>query len=166
MELNKHMQLLASYLFILGLALGAACGSDNKSGNEQETPSATETTSREPLQQNQPESNNHALQSTTADTLYRVSGTEPFWSLVVAKPQMAFTSAEGDTLFFPYQEPLQASARPEGYVQVYDLGKQQQLILQHADQCPCSDGMSGKEYPYRAVLVLENKVLEGCGRTP
>ena len=157
------MKRLTSWIFILGFALGVSCGSDRKSGNEQASP-ATVKIEEETFQQ-KPQQPDSLHMASVPDTLYRISGTEPFWGLVVAKPQMIFTSMGGDTLFFPYQEPRQAAGRPDGYVQVYALGKQQKLILQEASQCPCSDGMSDQEHPYRAVLVLEGQVLEGCGRS-
>ena len=162
------MHLLASYLFIFCLALGAACGSGNAS--KKNADSVESAFQEENLQQESFQQSSSKIKKREAtvkgDTLYRISGTEPFWSLVVAKPQIIFTSMGGDTLKFNYQEPRQAAARPEGYLQVYNLGEQQQLILRQANQCPCSDGMSDKEYPYQAVLILKDRVMEGCGRTP
>ena len=159
---------VSSHLFILCLALGAACGSDNSKKEQVDTTAMAvrqEPLQQEPLQQSSSKANKGEA-TVKADTLYRISGTEPFWSLIVAKPQIIFTSMEGDTLKFNYQEPRQAAARPEGFLQVYELGEQQQLILRQANQCPCSDGMSDREYPYQAVLILKDRVMEGCGRTP
>lgn len=161
------MQLI-QYLFIFCLALGAACGgSDNKSRyeipEENDTTQVEDTTRQEARLGSQPEISS---QNNNPDTLYRISGTEPFWSMVIARPQIIYTSADGDTLRFDYKEARQASGRQEGYVQVFELGDGQQLVLRRTNQCPCSDGMSDKEYPYQATLVLQEKVIEGCGRTP
>jgi uncharacterized membrane protein len=158
-----------TYLFILLLALGAACSNDS---DKRRVPPATETsdTSREASASRQ--ANKNATDSQLReglpekpDTLYRISGTEPFWGLTIARPRSVYTSADGDTLLFDFKEARQASARPEGYVQVFDLGKEQQLILRKTGNCPCSDGMSDKAYPYQATLILAEKILEGCGRT-
>lgn len=159
---------LVQYLFIFCLALGAACGgSDNKSRyevpEENDTTQAEDTTHQEARLGNQPEI---STQNNNPDTLYRISGTEPFWSMIIARPQIIYTSMEGDTLRFDYKQARQASGRQEGHVQVFELGDGQQLVLRRTNQCPCSDGMSDREYPYQATLVLKEKVMEGCGRTP
>lgn len=162
------MQLI-QYLFIFCLALGAACGgSDNKSRyeipEENDTTQVEDTARQEEVRQSA--ISGGTMQENSTDTLYRISGTEPFWSMVIARPQIIYTSADGDTLRFDYKEARQASGRQEGYVQVFELGDGQQLVLRRTNQCPCSDGMSDKEYPYQATLVLQEKVIEGCGRTP
>ncbi len=161
------MHLLVSHLFILALSLAAACGAgNNKNKQDKLSPEDSIRNSGQSTSTKTSTIKRGGTEAAEPDTLYRISGTEPFWSFTVAKPQMIFTSMEGDTLFFPWQEPRQASARPNEYLQVYELGNEQELILKQAGQCPCSDGMSNKEYPYMAILILENKVLEGCGRIP
>ena len=151
------------YLFIFALALGAACENDPKERKGPAEPSApaADTTTAAASQKQQPELN------TETDTLYRISGTEPFWSLTVARPRSVYTSAEGDTLFFDFKEARTASARQQEYVQVFELNMGQQLVLRKtSSNCPCSDGMSGKSYPYQATLILTEKILDGCGRKP
>lgn len=153
------------YLFIFCMALGAACGSE-KGITENEAESTTlETTD---IEMNRISKNSEDQQSSRKpdklDTLYRISGTEPFWSMIIARPQIVFTSMEGDTLSFLYQEPQKAAGRPQGYVQVYELGEQQLVVLRQANQCPCSDGMSDIEYPYQATLILKDRILDGCGQ--
>lgn len=158
-----------TYLFILLLALGAACSNDSK---KREIPPPTEAsdTSREATVNSQTNKSVAGSQlrgalSEELDTLYLISGTEPFWGLTIARPRSIYTSADGDTLLFDFKEAHQASARPDGFVQVFDLGQGQQLVLRKAGDCPCSDGMSDRAYPYQATLILAEKILEGCGRT-
>ena len=156
-----------THLFILALALGGAC--QNGSDKRNEPPQADTTETAAGISKGQAESTTAAQQSRQAlpeqlDTLYLVSGTEPFWSLTIARPRSIFTSADGDTLLFDFKEARTASARPEDYVQVFELGNAQQLVLRKATNCPCSDGMSDKAYPYQATLILAEKILEGCGR--
>jgi uncharacterized membrane protein len=159
---------ILSYLFILLLALGATCSSDS---NKREIPPQTETidTSSEISANRQKNKNITAGQLQEAqpeapDTLYLITGTEPFWSLTIARPRSVYTSADGDTLLFDFKEPRTASARQEKYLQVFELGNSQQLVLRKTSNCPCSDGMSDKAYPYQATLILAEKILEGCGR--
>lgn len=163
------MQIL-SYLFILLLALGATCTNDSKN---REIPSQTETsdTSSEAAENRQENKNSTARPLQEAqeelDTLYLITGTEPFWSLTVARPRSVYTSADGDTLVFDFKEARTAIARQEEYLQVFELGNAQQLVLRKtSSNCPCSDGMSNKAYPYQATLMLAEKILEGCGRKP
>lgn len=98
------------------------------------------------------------------DTLYVVTGTEPFWSLAVGQEQIIYTPADGDTLRFSYNEARTVVARSEEHLKVYDLPNSQKLILRQT-ACPCSDGMGPTEYPYEALLILKDQILEGCGQT-
>lgn len=151
-------------LLICILILSGACHSkpENNSnlppnGSSSEPPAAKSAGSPEDLQ---------PTTTTIQDTLYQFFGTEPFWGMVVAKPLSVYTSADGDTLFLELTRIRQAQARPEGYVQVFEFGNGQSLVLRQMNNCSCSDGMSDREHPLQATLILKEKVLEGCGRTP
>ncbi|MBC1240092.1 COG3650 family protein [Nostoc sp. 2RC] len=89
-------------------------------------------------------------------------GTEPFWSVTVSKRGIVYSSPDVKKQTFSYVAPLKAEARPADLLRVYRLqGKGNNiLIIKKVDTC--SDGMSDKEYPYSAIFILENKVLEGC----
>ncbi|ALF54497.1 hypothetical protein ACX27_19250 [Nostoc piscinale CENA21] len=89
-------------------------------------------------------------------------GTEPFWSVTVSKNGIVYSSPEVKKQTFPYVQPLAAQGRPADLVRVYRLRGNNTLILQKVSAC--SDGMSDKNYPYSAVLILGNKVLEGCAQ--
>lgn len=154
---------MVQYLFIICMALAAACGGNKRNDEEKADTLVQQQPEQEAgLAPEQAEDNSSA--PFTQDTLYLVSGTEPFWSMVVAKPQIIFTSMEGDTLTFPYQEPERASGRSKEYLQVFKLDGEQQLIMKQTELCPCSDGMSDREYPYQVTLILNDRILEGCGR--
>ncbi len=103
----------------------------------------------------------HIVQNVAAER-FNVVGTEPFWNVSVSKSGIVYSSTEVKKQTFPYVAPLKASGRPEDFVSVYQLkGKgNNTLILKKVDKC--SDGMSDKEYPYSATLILGTKVLEGC----
>ncbi|EMR02062.1 putative membrane protein [Cesiribacter andamanensis] len=95
-------------------------------------------------------------------SLYRITGTEPFWSLTIAKPYSIYRSMEGDSLAFAYQDPSQAEGRQQGWAQHYPLGEGNWLLLRRGNT-PCSDGMSDKEWTYTATLWLNSRLLDGCG---
>jgi uncharacterized membrane protein len=155
--------LLLYKLFIFGLLLSTAC----HSGDRNENRSAGKTINSESGSKNGiPTAETYKTETPAQDTLYQISGTEPFWHMLIARRQIMYSSMEGDTLYFGYREPRQASGRQQGHVQVFELGAGQQLILRRSRDCPCFDGMSSKEYPYQATLILKEKVLEGCGRSP
>ena len=147
----------SNWHFIFVLLIATAC--QDGSEKEERLPPA-KTTGRTN------ESPSSPAPSAKPDTLYHIFGTEPFWSMAVAKPLSTYTSADGDTLFLELKEIRQAQARPEGYVQVFKFEDQQSLVLRQMNSCSCSDGMSGREHPLQATLILKEKVLEGCGRTP
>lgn len=89
-------------------------------------------------------------------------GTEPFWSVTVSKRGIVYNSPGTQPLKFPYVGPLKAEARPADLVRVYRLKGtgNNTLILKKVSSC--SDGMSDINYPYSAIFIQGNKVLEGC----
>lgn len=93
---------------------------------------------------------------------YRVTGTEPFWSLNVASPYSTFRSIEGDSLSFPYVAPKTAAGRPDEWAQLYPLGDQGWVLLRKG-RTACSDGMSDQNYAYTATLWLNDQLMDGCG---
>ncbi|WP_315790116.1 hypothetical protein [Fischerella sp. JS2] len=109
---------------------------------------------------------NHLLAQNPINTEEFIArGTEPFWSVTVSKKNgIVYSTPENRKLTFPYVTPLQASGRPADLLRVYRLrGKTNNtLIIKKEDAC--SDGMSDKQYPYSATLILGNTVLEGCAQ--
>lgn len=92
-----------------------------------------------------------------------VLGTEPFWSVTVTKKSgIVYSSPENRKLTFPYVAPLKAAGRPPDLLRVYRLRGRANNMLIIKKVNACSDGMSDKNYPYSATLILGNTVLEGC----
>jgi uncharacterized membrane protein len=89
-------------------------------------------------------------------------GTEPFWSVSVSKSGIVYSSPDVKKQTFPYVAPLKAQGRPDDFVRVYRLRGNNTLIIKKDNAC--SDGMSDNKYPYSAVLILGNKVLDGCAK--
>jgi uncharacterized membrane protein len=96
---------------------------------------------------------------------FTVSGTEPFWSVTVSKQGIIYSTPESRQSF-PYVAPLTASGRPVDLVRVYRLrgrnNTNNTLVIKKVNSC--SDGMSDIKYPYSAIFIVGNKVLEGCAR--
>ncbi|MFM2064344.1 MAG: hypothetical protein RLZZ507_4015 [Cyanobacteriota bacterium] len=89
-------------------------------------------------------------------------GTEPFWSLTVSKRGIVYSSPEIKQQTFPYAAPLKADGRPTDVVRVYRFRGRENNMLILKKVSSCSDGMSDRNYPYSAILMLGNRVLEGC----
>ncbi|BCL36780.1 hypothetical protein NSMS1_32270 [Nostoc sp. MS1] len=93
-----------------------------------------------------------------------VNGTEPFWSVTISRKGIVYSTPESRQNF-PYVAPVTASGRPADVVRVYRLRGSNNitstLVIRKGS---CSDGMSDTKYPYSAVYISGNKVLEGCAR--
>ncbi|MBD2345054.1 COG3650 family protein [Anabaena subtropica] len=93
-----------------------------------------------------------------------VSGTEPFWSVTVSRKGIVYSTPESRQNF-PYVAPLTASGRPANLVRVYRLrGRNNAINTLVIREGSCSDGMSDTKYPYSAIYIAGNTVLEGCAR--
>ncbi len=94
---------------------------------------------------------------------FRAFGTEPFWGVDVTKNEIVYSSlGTEEKQTFPYVTPLGADGRTPDTVRVYRLGDEDNsmLIIRKADNC--SDGMSDNLYPYSALFIRGDMVLEGC----
>ncbi|MEC4817390.1 MAG: hypothetical protein SAK29_29570 [Scytonema sp. PMC 1069.18] len=102
------------------------------------------------------------IAQTANNEVFNVVGTEPFWNVNVSKRGIVYSSPEVKKQTFPYVKPLKAEGRPEDLVRVYQLKGRNNSTLIIKKVNSCSDGMSDKNYPYSATLILGNQVLEGC----
>ncbi|MBD2295240.1 hypothetical protein H6G06_17580 [Anabaena sphaerica FACHB-251] len=93
---------------------------------------------------------------------FTARGTEPFWSVTVSKRGIVYSSPEIKQQTFPYAAPLTAQGRPTDLVRVYRFRGRENNMLILKKVSNCGDGMSDKSYPYSAILMLGNRVLEGC----
>ncbi|WP_414526491.1 COG3650 family protein [Nodularia chucula] len=108
---------------------------------------------------NQPISSN----DTTENLEFRAFGTEPFWSVDVSSSGIVYSSLGRDQKEdFPYVEPLGADGRFLETVRVYRLGEANNTMLIIRKANNCSDGMSDNLYPYSALFIQGDMVLEGC----
>jgi uncharacterized membrane protein len=93
---------------------------------------------------------------------FRVVGTEPFWGMSISKRGIVYSTPESRPRSFPYVAPMSAQGRPADVVRVYRLQSKPNTLLVINKVAICSDGMSDKQYPYSATLILDNTVRQGC----
>ena len=93
---------------------------------------------------------------------FRVVGTEPFWGMSISKRGIVYSTPESRPRSFPYVAPMSAQGRPADVVRVYRLQSKPNTLLVINKVTVCSDGMSDKQYPYSATLILDNTVRQGC----
>ncbi|MBW4554699.1 MAG: hypothetical protein KME59_01940 [Trichormus sp. ATA11-4-KO1] len=96
---------------------------------------------------------------------FRAFGTEPFWSVNIRQSGIIYSSLSSDEKqTFSYVTPLAADGRLPDTVRVYRLQDKDKdnsmLIIRKVDAC--SDGMSDNLYPYSALFIQGDMVLEGC----
>ncbi|ABA20889.1 conserved hypothetical protein [Trichormus variabilis ATCC 29413] len=91
------------------------------------------------------------------------SGTEPFWGVTISRKGIIYSTPESSQNF-PYIAPSTASGRPADLVRVYRLRGRNSTSTLVIRKGFCSDGMSDIKYPYSAVYIAGNTVLEGCAR--
>ena len=88
----------------------------------------------------------------------QLNGTEPFWSVVLAGPEMIYEGLD---------RPEQRAPRPEPVVQGTTAtwtsettqGSPLTVTLMETE---CSDGMSDRIYPLTARVEISGEVLNGC----
>jgi uncharacterized membrane protein len=94
-----------------------------------------------------------------ADTLFTATGTEPFWSITVTKDnEIRFTNADGEDVAVPYRAPGKVDKTWR-----YISNKGRQTIVLAITSKKCSDGMSGREYKYEVLAVVNTVAYRGCG---
>uniref|UniRef100_B0T3Z1 Lipoprotein n=1 Tax=Caulobacter sp. (strain K31) TaxID=366602 RepID=B0T3Z1_CAUSK len=88
---------------------------------------------------------------------FNLIGTEPFWGGQIR--------ADGLTLSRAGQSDVSAAntgVQAQGDVGVWGAGH---LVFKLRAE-PCTDGMSDRQYGYRAEATLNGEVLRGCAATP
>ncbi|AHM61691.1 hypothetical protein D770_17195 [Flammeovirgaceae bacterium 311] len=156
-------------LLILCLALYLACACDNRTSPAERENTDTlpprEATDPVPEPPTLPDTSSEEASSSSNEQnelYYRISGTEPFWSLNIGSTYLTYRSMEGDSLSFPYNSPKRAAGRTDDWAQLYQLGNQGWVLLRRGNT-PCSDGMSDHDYAYTATVWLKGQLLDGCG---
>ncbi len=101
-----------------------------------------------------PEGNpTHFLGGVDLDKSITLVGTEPFWNILFGDGRMVFSSPDshvGETTTMPF---ILTRAGAEWH------GKNMDIYLTAGR---CSDGMSDRGYPLKAVVHIGSSVLKGC----
>jgi uncharacterized membrane protein len=102
----------------------------------------------------------------------RCIGTEPFWSLGIAKGEASFTTPEGERWLWTAHGWRDAAGHQPGQrfvIQLDALGRESSgWAAVSRPQQFCSDGMSDLEYPYDLVVATPTSLVLGgcCARSP
>jgi len=89
-------------------------------------------------------------------------GNEPFWQLQISEKENLidfYDPMQQLTTHFIYQKPEMKNGTTQ-YISK-DGNSQNNIIVKIKNE-KCSDGMSEKEYSYRAEVILNGKKLNGC----
>jgi len=95
----------------------------------------------------------HFLGGVDLDKSITLVGTEPFWNILFGDGRMVFSSPDshtGETTTMPF---ILTKAGAEWH------GKDMDIYL---TAIRCSDGMSDRGYPLKAVVHIGSTVLKGC----
>jgi uncharacterized membrane protein len=88
---------------------------------------------------------------------FQLVGTEPFWGGRIQADGLTLSRAGQ-----PDVTAANAGVRVEGDVGVWGVGG---LVFKLRPE-PCSDGMSDRQYGYRAEATINGQVLKGCAARP
>lgn len=89
-----------------------------------------------------------------AQTDYRASGTEPFWSLTIGARTMRFEAPGRPAVTVPTPKVIHGFAG-----EIW----QTRRISVNAVHKPCSDGMSDRRYPDTVTVKVGGRTYQGCG---
>jgi uncharacterized membrane protein len=84
-------------------------------------------------------------------------GTEPDWTLVVARDGMVFTGEGAPRMVFPYQPATRDGAR----IAYASSGGEHRVVLRVSDH-PCTDPATGEIFSHTAYLRFDGRGYSGC----
>ncbi|WEK45694.1 MAG: hypothetical protein P0Y56_11715 [Candidatus Andeanibacterium colombiense] len=142
------MRQSAKVAWIAGALLLTACGSGEK-------PPAPKPTAVEP------EPDPVSLSFLPAE--FHASGTEPFWSVTVAKGQLTYITPETQQAGGVTVPVVRANGAANALLTASIDGQPLQLLITPG---PCSDGMSDKTYPWTVDRTLGDASADGCAEPP
>lgn len=92
-----------------------------------------------------------------AQSDYRASGTEPFWSLTIGARTMLFEAPGRRPVSVPTPKVIHGFAGEMW---------QTRRINVNTNHRPCRDGMSDRLYPDTVTVTVDGRRFEGCGGEP
>lgn len=93
---------------------------------------------------------------------FRAVGQEPGWLVEVTPHQQIHVLADYGEITFdaPWSEPV----RDDDGTLTYLTSTAEHTVRVVVREIPCTDTMSGEEFPLAVVLELDERALYGCGR--
>lgn len=85
-------------------------------------------------------------------------GTEPFWSLQIRPDRLTFSAPDQTDIVATNPGPVVS-----GDQAVWTGDAESGPVLATLISAVCQDGMSGLLYPFRALVEIEGRALQGCG---
>ncbi|WP_130735253.1 META domain-containing protein [Flavobacterium sp. J27] len=141
----KRIQLIKIVL-VSHLLLASSCPKENKKKTSEEKSKAKEIITTI-------EKNNLPY--------FKAQGTEPFWGLTLSEKEFVFTTPE-DTIVLPAVAPIVAA---DHNVKLFRSQNDAHSFAIEIIQMECTNAMSGKKFPYRVTLSIDQKQTTwiGCG---
>ena len=88
---------------------------------------------------------------------FNLNGTEPFWGGTIRGQGLTLSRAGR-----PDVTVANPGVKAQGDVGTWSAGR----LVFRLEPEPCSDGMSDRQYGYRAEATIDGQVLRGCAATP
>ena len=93
----------------------------------------------------------------------RASGNEPFWAVTFEGPGAIYRTPEiPDGVTYREGRWKRDGSSPKWVYKARRERAEGLWLELEITQAPCTDSMSGKEFPYTAAVTFENKHMEGC----
>ena len=96
-------------------------------------------------------------------------GTEPFWSLRLSGGGAAFSDAGGAAMILSQTGAISPQAQG-AFPVIVSHGSSEAAAMSVVEPMECSDGMSDRTYPWRALFLLrtasDQRLLAGCCQLP
>lgn len=102
--------------------------------------------------------------SENPNAYFKIIGTEPFWNIEISEDKIVYTPLEGNKIEFPYNNPIIDKVSE---VRKYSTVNGKGLISITLTKGFCTDGMSDRDYDYKAVIEMvqlkKQTKIKGCG---
>jgi len=94
---------------------------------------------------------------------YRAIGNEPGWNLEIRNQETIILITDYGSTRYEFALPKAEIGETNRITSYQAKDSDHELILIITDEA-CSDSMSGEDFPSRAKVILDGKILQGCGR--
>jgi len=107
---------------------------------------------------------NEIVKNLNAEAYFKIIGTEPFWNIEISENKITYIPLDGSKIDFPYNIPITNNINNQRVYKTVNGNGSIEIKLIKGN---CSDGMSDKNYNYKAEIeIIQMKKttrLKGCG---